>query len=175
LNKKPFRPFPLLRKENLLLRELNPNDKAQIFQLRTDPRVVKYIKRDLYKTHDEAKQFITHIHGKVDSGEAILWAIEYDHKLVGTICIWNISDDQTVGELGYELLPDFQGKGIMTQALNMVVDFGFKQMNLKQLEAFTHKENLSSISLLERKNFKMDPHRRDIDVPTNRIFILNSK
>lgn len=43
----------------------------------------------------------------------------------------------------------------MSEAIKKVIDFGFNDMRLKSLEAFTHKENLPSIKLLERNTLNV--------------------
>lgn len=70
--------------------------------------------------------------------------------------MWNLNEEENKAEVGYELLPDFQGKGIAQEALSAVITFGFEVMKLKTIEAYTHKENLKSTKLLEKFNFKRD-------------------
>jgi ribosomal-protein-alanine N-acetyltransferase len=57
-------------------------------------------------------------------------------------------------EIGYELFPDFQGKGIMQEATLKVIDFGIQHIGLNSIEAYTHCENQSSTRLLKKLNFK---------------------
>lgn len=64
--------------------------------------------------------------------------------------MWNFSKNNKTSEVGYDLNPIFQGKGIMNEALKSVVDFGFSKLNLNKIEEFTHKENESSKRLLKK-------------------------
>ena len=75
-------------------------------------------------------------------------------KLIGTICLFDFSDDNLKAEIGYELLPEFQGKGIMQEATSKVIDFGIQCIGLNLIKAITHSENQSSTRLLEKFNFK---------------------
>ena len=75
-------------------------------------------------------------------------------KLIGTICLFDFSDDNLKAEIGYELLPEFQGKGIMQEATSKVIDFGIQRIGLNLIKAYTHSENQSSTRLLEKFNFK---------------------
>jgi ribosomal-protein-alanine N-acetyltransferase len=75
-------------------------------------------------------------------------------KLIGTICLFDFSGDNLKAEIGYELLPDFQGKGIMQEAISKVINFGIQHIGLNSIEAYTHAENQSSTRLLEKFNFK---------------------
>ena len=73
---------------------------------------------------------------------------------MGTICLFDFSDDNSKAEIGFELLPAYQGKGIMQEAASKVVVFAFQQIGLKTIDACTHPENLGSIRLLEKLNFE---------------------
>lgn len=60
----------------------------------------------------------------------LLWRIE-DKKssnVVGTIIIWNFNDAKISGELGFGLTPKFQGKGFMSEAIDLVSTFSFEKL-----------------------------------------------
>ena len=64
------------------------------------------------------------------------------------------SKDQKTAEIGYDLHPQFHKKGIMTEALSCILNYGFKNLELENIEAYTHKENKASKSVvLPTKNF----------------------
>lgn len=94
-------------------------------------------------------------------------------KLIGTICLWKYSEDGKKAELGYELLPEFHGKGIMSEAVRFVLNYGFQALNFSRIEAFTNRNNSSSIKLLQKFNFILNENRRDEKFPENLIFELN--
>jgi ribosomal-protein-alanine N-acetyltransferase len=75
---------------------------------------------------------------------------------VGTICYFNFSSDQPTAEVGYELHPSHQHKGIMQEALTTVLHYGFRVLQLKSVTAFPTVDNVSSIRLLERNGFKRE-------------------
>ena len=75
-------------------------------------------------------------------------------KLIGTICLFNFLDDNKLAEIGYELLPGYQGLGIMQEATSKVIDFGIQHIGLNSIKAYTHSENQRSTRLLEKFNFK---------------------
>jgi len=54
------------------------------------------------------------------------------------------------------LLPEFQRKGIMQEAFTKVLEYGFENLKLKTVEAWLHTNNLRSIKILEKNNFKRD-------------------
>ena len=62
-------------------------------------------------------------------------------KLIGTNCLFNFTNDNLNAEIGYELLPDFQGKGIMQEATSKVIDFGIQHMGVNSIEAYILAKN----------------------------------
>ena len=153
---KNFTPFPVLKTGRLTLRQLRSSDDNEIFALRSNDNVNKFLGRKPAKSIDDAKNFIKTINENIQRNDSIYWAIILNgtHKLIGTICLFNFSEDHSKGEIGYELLPDFQGKGIMQEAISKVIHFGFQHVGLNSIEAYTHCENQSSTRLLEKLNFK---------------------
>ena len=153
-----FIPFPVLRTERLVLRELNMQDDNEMFFLRSDDKVNQYIDRPKVTVIEETHAFISKISNGIANNEWIFWAIELKNsdKLIGTICLWNISKEEASAEIGFELHPEQQGKGIMQEATAKVIEFGFSVMQLRKIDAWINKENLSSIKLIGKFNFKRD-------------------
>lgn len=151
-----FTPFPILKTERLTLRQLVNADYNEIFALRSDDNVNKYLDRKPSKSIDDAKNFIQTINENIQRKDSLYWAITFNgtDKLIGTICLFNFSNGNLKAEIGYELLPNFQGKGIMQEATSKVIDFGIQHIGLNLIEAYTHSENRSSTKLLEKLNFK---------------------
>ncbi|MBU2508108.1 MAG: GNAT family N-acetyltransferase, partial [Bacteroidetes bacterium] len=104
---------------------------------------------------DDARAFIDKINAGIPKGEWVYWAIipKDKSKLIGTICLWKISEEYSKAEIGFELLPQFQGKGFMQEALTAVLDFGFNVMNLKSIEGEVDPNNDRSIKILEKNKF----------------------
>ena len=151
-----FIPFPVLKTERLTLRQLVSSDDNEIFALRSDDNVNKYLDRKPSQSIEDAKNFIQTINENIQRNDSIYWAITLNDtdKLIGTICLFDFSKDQLKAEIGYELLPDFQGKGLMQEAVSKVIDFGTQHIGLYSIEAYTHSQNKSSTRLLEKLNFK---------------------
>src|SRR3982750_2182821 len=144
-------PFPILTTERLTLRQLAINDEQEIFTLRSDSEINKYLDRQISSTIDDARNFIN----KITQSGALYWAITLSGKnaLIGTICLFDFSDENYKCEIGYELLTNFQGQGIMKEAVEKVIDYAFNTIKVKKIEAFMHRDNLSSINLLEKVSF----------------------
>ncbi|HEY8781467.1 MAG TPA: GNAT family N-acetyltransferase [Mucilaginibacter sp.] len=150
--------FPTLITERLILRKLEKNDAPEIFKLRSDDLVNQYIDRPKAIMLTEAVEFIHKIETGVNNGECFYWAISLrdDSKLIGTICLWNIEKESCRAEVGYELQPGFQGKGLMQEALSEIIDYGFNVLQFNTLVACSNSANKQSIRLLEKFNFNRD-------------------
>ena len=62
-----FTPFPNLETDRLILRRLSAEDILEIFALRSNKEVMKYIPRPLVKTMDDAMAHIVMIDEKIES------------------------------------------------------------------------------------------------------------
>lgn len=169
-----FNPFPIIKTERLLLRKLDVSDWNVISYLRSDVIVNKFVRRPKAENKTEAIKFIDKINEGIGNNEFIYWSICLKNRpvMIGSICLWNFSPDKKTAEVGYDLNPDFQKKGIMQEGLRSILDFGFNELNLDFIEAFTHRENESSKKLLEKNGFLLVEKRKDEDNPDNIIFAI---
>lgn len=153
---KNFIPFPVLETKRLILRQLDSKDDQEIFRLRSDSEINKYLDRQVSDTIAHARNFINQVNEGVNENAALYWGINLNDGtvLIGTICLYNFSDENDSCEIGYELLTDFQGKGIMKEAVEKVISYAFDIINVQTIEAFTHKNNLQSVKLLGKLLFQ---------------------
>ena len=151
-----FTPFPILTTERLNLRQLLITDEQEIFTLRSDSEINKYLDRQLSNTIDDARNFINRVNENVIKNDSIYWAITLNDRniMVGTICLFGFSDENGSCEIGYELLTNFQRQGIMKEAAEKVIDYAFNTIKVKKIEAFFHRDNQRSIKLLEKFSFR---------------------
>ncbi len=167
-----------LQTKRLSLRPLELSDRYEVFFLRSDKTVNQFIKRPEVKTVSDVIPFMERIQQHTKNQHSYYWCIalteDPDLKMIGSICLWNFSEDRRTAEVGYDLHPDFHGKGIMTEALQKIIEVGFKELRLDTIEAFTHRDNKKSIQLLEKSAFGHLPERVDDDNPDNVIFEIRN-
>lgn len=158
-----FSPFPVLTTDRLVLRKTVMTDAEEIFFLRSDQEVLKYIDRAPAVSLDEAYAFIQLITDNIDNNVGISWAITQkgDDKLIGSIAIWRLDKENYRGEIGYVLHPAWQGKGIMQESIKAVTDYGFREMKLHSIEANINPGNMSSQRVLERTGFVREAYFRE--------------
>ena len=167
-------PFPILITERLYLREITESDLEQIYFLRSDKRVNKYIPRTK-QTLETAKAHIALLAENHKKNKSVSWGIttKESNVLIGTICLWNFSEDGKTAEVGYDLYPKFQGKGIMGEALKEVLKFGFENKGFETIEAYTDFRNIPSKKLLKLHGFIPNEQKKDPDNQFNEMYYLN--
>jgi ribosomal-protein-alanine N-acetyltransferase len=158
MNPRVFNPFPVITTERLTLRSLSVEDAESIFKLRSDAEINKYLDRQPSTSIEDAYNFIGKISEGVHANTFIYWVVTLTESktFLGTICLFSFSDNNDQCEIGFELSTSYQRQGIMKEAANAVIDYVFKVLQIKKIEAITHKNNLSSIKLLEALHFKSD-------------------
>ncbi|MFV5689798.1 GNAT family N-acetyltransferase [Flavobacterium sp. ZT3R25] len=158
-----FNPFPNLETERLLLRRVDASDVNEIFNLRSNPETMKYIPRPLVKTTEDALEHIAMIDAKIENNEGINWAItlKENPKLIGIIGHYRIKPENHRAEIGYILLPEFNGQGIMAEAVKEAVRYGFEVMQLHSIEALIDPENFGSEKVLQKSGFIKEAHLKE--------------
>lgn len=153
----PLNQIDEIRTERLVLRGLQLSDGEQMAAIRSDDEVNKYINRQRCLSIAEAEAFIRKIQDGVANRNWYYWAIclKDNGKLIGTICLWNVDADIAQVELGYELLPAFQRKGIMSEAMEQIISLAFGQLNFKTIVAITINDNARSVALLKKFGFSI--------------------
>lgn len=158
-----FTPFPTLETERLVLRQLVLADQNDLFRLRSDTRLMRYIARPLAKTVADAVLLIDDFAQASRNNERITWgiALKTAPHIIGTIGFVKILKEHERAEVGYLLHADHHGTGLMQEALRAVIDYGFRVMNLHSIEAVIDPENSASARILERTGFRQEGHFRE--------------
>ncbi|NML56190.1 GNAT family N-acetyltransferase [Chryseobacterium cheonjiense] len=163
-----------LETERLQLKEINEHHAENILKIRSNEVINRFIKRNSPKNNYDALQFILMIKERTKNNQTFYWGISLKDQpdLIGTICLYNFSEDRKTAEVGYELLPDYHGKGMMSEALKAVVDFAFTDLILDEIVAMTHRMNDDSKKLLLRQGFIWEEDKKDEGSPDNLVFSL---
>ena len=156
-----FLPFPKLKTERLLMRQVNANDAETLLALRSNDEVMKYIPRPYLKNKEDALELIAMFDDKIENGIGINWGITFLNKpeqIIGIIGHYRMKPEHYRAEVGYMLFPEYNGKGIVSEALQKVVDYGFNEMKLHSIEAILDPENLASERVLLKNGFVKEGH-----------------
>ena len=155
-----FYPFPIIKSERLLLRQITENDANQIFEIRSNPQTMQYIPRPIAKNIADAQELITMITDKINANTDINWAITLNEtdELIGIIGHYRINHESYRSEIGYILNPNFQNKGIVSEAVKLILKYGFEVLELHSVEAIIDPKNFASEKVLQKNGFVKEAH-----------------
>ncbi|HMN06040.1 MAG TPA: GNAT family N-acetyltransferase [Flavobacteriales bacterium] len=158
-----FSEIPPLHARRLVLRELREADAPAIFRLRSSPEVMRFIPKPLDTRSADSLRMVREFSQAAIAGDAIMWAITVkgSDRLVGYIGYWRIMKEHHRAEVGYALHPDLWGQGLASEALEAVLEHGFRVIGLHSVEATVAPGNIASIRVLERTHFQREGHFKE--------------
>jgi ribosomal-protein-alanine N-acetyltransferase len=158
-----FDPFPVLHTNRMILRQLTHEDAEAYFQIRSDEQVMEFIPRPLAKSPADAQVVIDLISAGIDKNETINWALELKTKpgLIGVCGYVRATPENHRAEIGYILNRHYHRQGLMQEALEKIIEYGFSEMNLHSIEAVIMYRNKASASLIEKCSFVKEAHLKD--------------
>lgn len=165
-----------LQTKRLSLKEINESHVEDILKIRSNEIINRFVQRNSPKNNYDALQFILTIKERTKNNKTYYWGISLKDqpRLIGTICLWNFSEDRKVAEVGYELLPEYHRRGMMSEALAAVLDFALHKLHLNEIVAMTHQDNESSKPLLLKHHFVQEEKQEDKGFPENLVFSLKA-
>jgi ribosomal-protein-alanine N-acetyltransferase len=169
-----YTPFPTLSSNRLDFRQLTLTDKNEIFRLRSDEIILKYLEMPKAKNLNDAVDFIKMINDGIAASKWIMWGFCFKNtdKILGTICLWNCDIPTASAELGYVSLPEYYGQGLMTEATKVVLNFGFQTLGFQEIDGILNKENLACLTVLKKFGFRYDADFECDNVDLVRYFLL---
>lgn len=157
-------PFPVLQSDRFTLRRVIRDDVPGIYNMRSNPEVMRFIPRPLSQTPADAEAVFNMMDEKIEQNAGLNWAIalrEQPESFLGVIGIFRIDLDNYRGELGYMLLPEHWNKGVVSELIPIILQFGFKTLNLHSIEAIIDPGNHASRRVLEKSGFRQEAYFRE--------------
>src|SRR5262245_46821473 len=141
-----FGDFPILETPRLILRRILPEDAEAIFAIRGDYEVTKLNIGPAYPDVGYAVNLIRAMEDSYTQKNEIRWGITLrsEDVVIGMLGYnyWIRPDARA--SVGYDLLRDAWGNGIMPEALLAIIDFAWDYMDLNRIEADCSGENYGS-------------------------------
>jgi len=143
----PYETFPQMFSDQIVLREVQSSDIKDIVE-------ISFYDAQPAFTVEKATEIQNSIDQDYQKGSSIHWGIadRQTNVIMGTLGFYR-GFDKGVGELGCVLKPEFHGKGFMTTAMKLVIEFAFYKMELIKIIAVTTKLNTNAVKLLRRLDF----------------------
>ena len=150
--------FETIETRRLILKGISPDDMKYIFENLTKPEIKKILGHR--SEEDYRKEEIKHIKGYSSYNRSFMLFLLIDkesNSIIGRCGLHNWNKEHKRAEIGYIMEDErFKGKGLMTEAINAIIDYGFNKLNLNRIEALVGIGNVPSLRLMERYNFKKE-------------------
>ncbi len=132
-----FSNMPELETSRLVLRRMKASDSADMYDYAKSPEVTRYL---LWRPHPDiayTRRYLEYLGGRYRIGAHFEWAVVHKDtdRMIGTCGFARVDTANNCAELGYVLHPDYHGQGLMTEAAERVLQFGFNVLGLNRIEA----------------------------------------
>jgi ribosomal-protein-alanine N-acetyltransferase len=164
MSSKPiWQSFPTLESERLVLREITAADADDLFDIFSDEATMEYWSCRPYTSIVQAQKLIESLTNTTRQEIGIHWAITLrgENRLIGRCGYNEWRKPHRRGEISYIIARHYWGKGIAREALHLILDYGFTEMNLHSVEAGVTPGNNGSTRMLERLGFRLEGHLRE--------------
>ncbi|QFF99092.1 N-acetyltransferase [Psychrobacillus glaciei] len=150
--------FPILETKRLNLLEIKEDHVDHIFIIFSNKEVTKYYGMSPFTQKEQAENIIQSFSKNFQEKRSIRWGIVLKEtgEFVGTVGLNNLLLSSKRTEIGYDLLPEYWRKGIISEAVESVVHYCFEMLDLYRIGAVTFPENESSYKLLLKLGFKKE-------------------
>ena len=133
-------------------------DVDDLFILRTDPDVMKYMDQPPAKDKKVVLDRIKEIRQDFLDKSGINWTIKMkgSTEAIGYMSLWRIDHSNHRVELGYAVKKQYWKKSISQEAAQAVIDFAFKKLKAHSIMANINPKNKGSEALLLKLGFKQE-------------------
>jgi [ribosomal protein S5]-alanine N-acetyltransferase len=158
---KAFENLPL-QTHRLTLRPLRESDEHALFEIFSDSSVMRYWSTPPWTSPEPGRRMIASDMAQTTKDHLRL-GVEHnaDASLIGTCTLFSINHTSRRAEIGYALRSVAWGHGYMLEALQRLLDYGFRELNLNRIEADIDPRNAASAKSLERIGFVKEGRLRE--------------
>ncbi|HWI23504.1 MAG TPA: GNAT family N-acetyltransferase [Lysobacter sp.] len=147
--------FPVLRGRSVHLRQPRIDDADALFELFSQPQVTRYWSRPPMQALAEAEGLLAEMDEAFAARRMLHWLVttRSDDAAIGTCTLFHFDPRNRCADIGYALLPECWGRGLASEAVALVLAWGFDNLGLQRIEADVDPRNARSRQLLERLGF----------------------
>jgi len=165
--------FPVFRTGRLLLRQFTESDLENIYLGLSNSAVIKYY-GVYFKTLEETRKQLAWFAKLEKDKTGIWWAVSSPDGSVfyGSVGLYYLNPELKKAELGFWLMPQYWGKGIITESVQLAIEYGFNTMHLKKIEAEVETENEMSKNVLRKLQFVLTGTKKDCEIKNGHYISL---
>jgi len=106
----------------------------------------------------EERKFLERISKSDDELHLLIWDV---NDRIGMVSLFDIDHRIGSAEMGLWIIPDFWKKGYGTEASKLMMNYGFRELNLHKIVARTLKTNPASQKIWEKLDFEKEGVSKD--------------
>ena len=136
--------------DRLFLRKLRDYDVDEIFQMRSDEEIMRFI-REPQTRKSESLDWIEMISSRWDKEKIGFCGVieKLTKDFAGWCGLWKLKETNEI-EVGYAFKKDFWGRGYATEAAGCMLEYGFNELNFEKIVAVASPANQSSQNVMKR-------------------------
>ena len=153
-----FRDFKPLKTERLIIRKLTLDDAKDIYEFTSLKETSEFLTWYPHQNIETTRKFLEDLQVKYRKNLPSQWGIELltENKIIGIAGFITFFPEHKKGELAFVLSPKYQNRGYMTEALGIIVHFGFEVMELNRIEAKCEIDNFASERVLQKIGMQLE-------------------
>jgi diamine N-acetyltransferase len=144
----------ILETQRLILKPIEVEDLKFLLNLRWDHEVMNYLIHDPISFKNQTDWF-NNIK-KTDLVLSIFLKENNEVKIIGTIGLYEMNARHQRAIWRIRLDPTQQGKGYATEAINLILDYGFNTLNLNKIISDSFADNSAIVNLTLKLGFKQE-------------------
>lgn len=152
--------FPVLLSRRCKLRQFSERDLPAFVAYRANPAVARFQSWSSYSLADAERLYaglVATPFAKPGTWQQVAVADNASDQLLGD-CALHFPEDEQQLEIGFTLAPEYQGRGLMREALTRLLDYVFVEMRRHRVIALTDAENNPARKLLLGLDFRQEAH-----------------
>lgn len=157
------RPAFFLPGQRIALRRLDIGDANALFALYSDAEVMRYWNHGPWTSISQARTAIDEARADYLTGASLHYAIVHREtgELIGSCALYAISRTHACASVGYLLAKKLWGRGLMREAMRLLLDHAFHECGLNRVEAEVSMQNRGSCMALARLGFQREGWMRE--------------
>lgn len=166
--------FSTIKNDRLLLRQFVESDHENVFKGLSHPEIIKYYGVS-YQTLESTKEQMDFFASLEKNAKGIWWAVcSLDNNtFYGAGGLSSLSKEHRKAEIGFWLLTDFWGQGIMTEAIPLICNYGFENLGLHRIEGFVESENMNCKRTLAKLDFQHEGTMKECEIKNGEFISLD--
>jgi len=154
---------PVLNGDRIVMRKITKTDAQDMYDYACDPEVTRYLLWQPHESLSYTKRYLDEVMRQYKAHNFFDFAIvcKEDGRMIGTCGFTRLDPVNHSAEIGYVLSPAYWGRGIASEAVEIILRFAFCNLGVHRVEARYMPGNAASRRVMEKKGMVFEGVERD--------------